>query len=293
MAKTYEFGGFRLEPEHERLWRGEEIKPLEPKMFMVLRMLVEDAPALVPKEKLQALWSSSITSPAKSLNQSIYMIRQALSDEKPYRFIRSRAKRGYEFVAPVKQIDPDVAPLTTVVPIAASDMPRFLSLSTKRTNPQWADIAYYAVEAAHWRLSCAITSSSPYFRFGFKLTGENGRIFGDAAIQSDDPNLIVHVGRNYWDRPGITKRDLFFSGYANGRRLDVDKKVKRVPKVATAKIELIVGRGYETQLLVDGVQCFRHVIPPEICSRVAIMAWGDQDDCSVDIADLSLKAVKG
>jgi len=298
MATTYKFGDFRLEPDQERLWREAEIVPLEPKMFRVLLMLVEDAPALVPKTKLRELWPTrELSSLDKSLNQAIYVIRDALRDKKrnkkPYRFIRSRAKRGYEFVAPVKKSDPDVAPLTTIIPIPASALPSSLALSTKRTNPQWADVAYYSAPAAHWRLACTMTSSSPYFRFGFKLTRENGRIFGDAAIQSDDPNLIVHVGRNYWDRPGITKRDLFVSSYANGRRLDLDRKVKRITKTATAKIELVVGRGFETQLLVDGVSCFRHVIPPEVCSRVAIMAWGDQDDCSVDLADLSLKALKG
>ena len=42
---------------------------------------------------------------------------------------------------------------------------------------------------------------------------ERGRLFGDAAIASQDPNLIVHIGRNNWDRtnPPISSHDIFMT----------------------------------------------------------------------------------
>ncbi len=295
MAVFYEFGRFRLEEDRRRLLGPRGEVPLEPKLFEMLLKLVQDTPSPVTADKLRP--DLNAEQATKLVYQSIYKLRGALHDKKkPYRIIKFRSTRGYEFVADYKRVDTDAPPTPTepafaIAPIHFSAIPRKLTLSTKQINPQGADFGYYSAPATPWRLRCRIATASPYFRLGFKLLGENGRLFGDGSMQSDDPNLIVHIGRNYWDRPGITKRDLFVVGYADGRRLDADKKVTRVTKVATVKVEFIVDSGYEARLLVDGIPCFRHVVPPAICARVAILAWADQDECSVDVTGLLLRTV--
>ena len=46
------FPPFRLDPGNEQLWRDDQLVPLRPKAFAVLRCLVEQAGRLVTKEDL-------------------------------------------------------------------------------------------------------------------------------------------------------------------------------------------------------------------------------------------------
>ena len=61
-----------------------------------------------------------------------------------------------------------------------------------------------------------------------------------------------------------------------------------VPKLE-AEFELRIDRGDRAQVFVNGSPCFSHIVSPNICSRVAILAWGDHDDYRVDVTELSLK----
>lgn len=293
MAVRYLFKNFCLEPTRHRLLKdGDDVTP-GPKVFKLLRILLEDAPETVSKEKLlSSLWPgvdpASLENP---LNQLIHVLRNTLDKQNRRRFVLTRPTFGYAFVADVEKEDSDALPPPRLAPTSSAAMPRVLSLSTKRTNPQWADFGDYSVPPAPWTLRCRLSTESAYFRFGFKLLGKAARLFGSGSIQSDDPNLVVHVARNYWDRPGITKRDLFLAAYVNGRRLDVDRKVCRSAKQVTVTLEFTIDRGHQARLLVDGSSYFSQIVPSVICHRVAILAWGDQDEYRVDVTELALKTV--
>ena len=184
---------------------------------------------------------------------------------------------------------------TKETPRLATPVPTSLSLSTQRSNPQWADYRDYEVEAPRpWVLRCQITTESPYFRFGFKLLGENGRIFGDGSIKSHDANLIVHIGRNNWDRSAlrITAQDIFLTAYMSGNFIEENDKFlfRSAPKLVVP-IELIVDRGYFANLTVNRQKVFRHVMPPEICRRVVLYAWGDREEFFVDVTDLTIRGI--
>jgi DNA-binding winged helix-turn-helix (wHTH) protein len=288
MPKSYLFGQFRMEPEQELLWR--DLKPisLEPRVFAVLKLLVEEAPGLVTHDRLKTLWPDQQDQSlfVRSANQAIYMLRQKLADD----IIRSRPKRGWELVPKVLRRDPDLAP-SEVEPSALSALPKQLILSTKRTNPQLADFGYYLAPRVPWRLRCRVSTKSPYFRFGFKLVALRGALFADTTVQSADPSVVVHIGRNDWDRPSISKRDIFVTAYQFGRLLDVDKRVGPVPRIVSAPIELRVSGGHELRLLFDGRCCFRHAVTPDICQQVAILAWGDTTDFEVSASDVTFSSV--
>jgi hypothetical protein len=171
---------------------------------------------------------------------------------------------------------------------------RLLTLTTQRANPQWADYRDYLVGAAcPWVLRCQITTESPYFRFGLKLLSDRGRVFGDGLIQSYDPNMVIHIGRNDWDRPrmGITAQDIFLTTYMNGIAIEDDTFLFRAEQRLTLPIELLVDETYRASLGVNGQLVSQRIVPPAICGRVSVLAWGDREEFRVDVTDLTIEPV--
>lgn len=100
--RDFVFASFRLDPVNQELWHGEELVPLRPKLFSVLRHLVEHAGRLVTREELRtAAWSTTVVSESV-LRGSIRELRDVLGDDATaVRFVETVPHRGYRFVAPV------------------------------------------------------------------------------------------------------------------------------------------------------------------------------------------------
>src|SRR6188508_3115442 len=100
LQQQYEFGPFRLDTSEHCLRRNGQIVPLEPKVFNLLRVLVENDGRLLQKDELiKEVWPDSFVEEG-NLNRNIAILRKALGDEptgKPY--IETVPKRGYRFVA--------------------------------------------------------------------------------------------------------------------------------------------------------------------------------------------------
>lgn len=101
------FAPFRLDPVNAQLWREEELVPLRPKPFAVLRYLVENPGRLVTKEELnKAVWPGTYVGES-SLKGYIRDLREVLADDPVTpRFIETVARRGYRFIAPVTTTPP-------------------------------------------------------------------------------------------------------------------------------------------------------------------------------------------
>ena len=104
---TRAFPPFRLDTVNEYLWHhrddGDDHRiRLTPKAFAVLRYLVENAGRLVrQREILEAVWPDTFVQP-EVLKSQILGIRRALGDDpKNPRFIETRPRRGYQFIAPI------------------------------------------------------------------------------------------------------------------------------------------------------------------------------------------------
>ncbi|MCK6553493.1 AAA family ATPase [Candidatus Binatia bacterium] len=96
------FPPFRLDPASQQLWHGEALVALRPKLFAVLRYLVENSGRLVTRAELcRAVW------PATAISESVVRgtireLREVLGDEAAAaRFIETVPHRGYRFVASV------------------------------------------------------------------------------------------------------------------------------------------------------------------------------------------------
>src|SRR5271157_3016188 len=113
-----EFPPFRLDTENQCLWRRGDARDderilLTPKAFAVLRHLVEHAGRLVTQDELlEAVWPDTFVQP-EVLKYQIADIRSTLGDHpKNPLFIETLPRRGYRFVAAVREwlpADPSAA----------------------------------------------------------------------------------------------------------------------------------------------------------------------------------------
>jgi TolB-like protein/DNA-binding winged helix-turn-helix (wHTH) protein/Tfp pilus assembly protein PilF len=103
--QRYEFGPFQLDISEHSLLREGQAVPLEPKVFDLLRVLVQNQGRLLQKEELiKEVWPDSFVEEG-NLNRNIAVLRKALGEQssgKPY--IETVPKRGYRFVASVRKI---------------------------------------------------------------------------------------------------------------------------------------------------------------------------------------------
>jgi len=112
-----QFESFRLDTANQCLWHNGEQVALPPKPFAVLRYLVENSGRLITHDELlDALWPETYVQP-QVLRTYMLELRKVLKDDagKP-RFILTLPKRGYRFVAPVKDWA-ETEPFGTELPI--------------------------------------------------------------------------------------------------------------------------------------------------------------------------------
>jgi len=102
MEQGVTFGDYRFDFETGRLWSGEREVRLTPKASAVLKVLVTHAGKPVTKEELfAAVWNGTAVSD-DALTSCIQELRKALADDsRQPRFIETRHRRGYRFVAQI------------------------------------------------------------------------------------------------------------------------------------------------------------------------------------------------
>src|SRR5262245_37137594 len=104
-GRFYEFGDFRLDPEGKTLFCQDKPIALTPKVFDTLHFMVKHAGRLLEKDELmQNLWQDRFVEES-NLTFNIKMLRRALQDDVHHpRFIETVPRRGYRFIAQVKEI---------------------------------------------------------------------------------------------------------------------------------------------------------------------------------------------
>jgi len=95
----YQFGPFELDIATVELREGDKACNLEPQVFSLLALLVENRERLVSKEEIiDTVWDGRVVSDA-ALASRVKSARQALGDTgKSQRFIRTIHGKGYRFV---------------------------------------------------------------------------------------------------------------------------------------------------------------------------------------------------
>jgi len=120
---TYLFGPFRADRTAYRVSKGATALDLTPKLLDLLFYLLERPATLVTKEQLlDAIWpDANVTDNA--LAQAVSELREALGDSASApTYIRTVARRGYRFIAPVElEQAPGPGPGRQVAPAIESD----------------------------------------------------------------------------------------------------------------------------------------------------------------------------
>lgn len=99
----YRFGAFELDTAKVELREGERVRPIEPQVFALLALLVENSERLVSKDEIiEKVWDGRVVSEA-AVASRIKSARQALGDDgKTQRCIRTIRGQGFRFVADVR-----------------------------------------------------------------------------------------------------------------------------------------------------------------------------------------------
>jgi TolB-like protein/DNA-binding winged helix-turn-helix (wHTH) protein/Flp pilus assembly protein TadD len=110
--RFYEFGLFRLDPNRQRLFRGDEVVSLSPKAIQTLILLVENRGKLLERETLMdALWPDVVVEDA-NLTVAVSQLRKALNQNGDNaEFIETIPRVGYRFVADICEVIKEPTPL--------------------------------------------------------------------------------------------------------------------------------------------------------------------------------------
>jgi len=120
IRSVYEFADFRLDPANRQLlYEGKDV-PLPGRVFDALLLLVSRPGELVTKEEmLSTVWQESFVEEA-NLTVAISTLRRALQED-PHdrRYIQTIARRGYRFIAEVRELEPSPRPSPVHKPVSA------------------------------------------------------------------------------------------------------------------------------------------------------------------------------
>jgi adenylate cyclase len=132
MEQGVRFGGYQFDIDTGRLWLGQGEIRLTPKAAAVLKVLVTHAGEPVSKERLFASVWNGLAVSDDALTSCVQELRKALEDDpRQPRFIETRHRRGYRFVASLvagttpnafEETQPASAEVTAIAVLPFADM---------------------------------------------------------------------------------------------------------------------------------------------------------------------------
>lgn len=211
-AMRYRFGPFELDTARVELRADGEARPVEPQVFALITLLVENRERLVSKDEiLEKVWDGRVVSDS-ALTSRVKAARQALGDDgKAQRYIRTIHGQGLRFVADVKTIAPEPAAVEVVAPAPRADatvaaqpsiavLPFQLVGGTGRLAPIAEALPYELItELARLRwLLVTARGSSFRLRSAEVEPDEVGRLLGvsyclSGTVDVGDAHLVVTV----------------------------------------------------------------------------------------------------
>jgi predicted ATPase/DNA-binding winged helix-turn-helix (wHTH) protein len=208
-----QFETFELDTSNECLWRSGVQIALPPKPFAVLRYLVENPGRLVTHDELmEALWPETYVQP-QVLRTYVLDLRKVLGDDAGQpRFIQTVPKRGYCFVAPVKDVQGThlCQPQGSVEPQRMSHATPVEAHSSSANSSLVANIQGREEEQERLR-ACQDLVAAAQRQVVF-VTGEAGigkTALVDAFLRQDAPRLRGYVARGQCVE-GLGKREDYY-----------------------------------------------------------------------------------
>ena len=241
-AMIYRFGHFELDMARVELRAAGAACPVEPQVFALLALLVENRERLVSRDELiEKVWDGRVVSDA-AVASRIKSARQALGDDgKTQRFIRTVHGQGFRFVAEVRSVQGAAA-----------------IQGTGRSGPG-AEVAHTDAAPASEGASRPSIAVLP-----FRLVGDAGP---HAAIADALPHdLITELARLHW---------LFVTARGSSFRL-------RTANPDMTEIGQLLGVRYCLTGMVEAAGTRLGVTVELADTRNAGIVWADRFDGSVD-----------
>lgn len=222
----YEFGPFRLDTVQQLLLRDGQVVPLPLKDLEILLVLVDRCGQVVKKEELlDKVWPGTFVEEG-NLTRHVSSLRQALGEgQEGKHYIETIPKRGYRFVAPVREGPKG---------ISAEDRAVSAAEATPRVRRRWLApvLTSGAVLAVVAGLVLWLTMSRPALSFASR----------DWVLITDFENT---TGEPRFDKALLTAFtvDLEQSNYSNVfPRARVEAALKRMGKGAEQTVDEALGR---------------------------------------------------
>lgn len=205
---SFEFGDFCLKTNERILLRQGRPVPLTPKTLQLLFLLVENHGQIVEKKDLiEAIWSDSFVEEG-NLTFTVSLLRKALNDDKQTsRFIETVSKRGYRFVAEVKEI-----PAANIS--VQSNLEKIIFNEQSKRKNLFALLAvgilfFGLIAFGFWFLKTkTFASNVPVLTepFALEKLSTDGKVF-NAVISPDGKNIIYSSGA-YYENKSVWLRQL-------------------------------------------------------------------------------------
>jgi len=123
----YEFGPYRLDAADRLLLRDGHHIPLTPKAFETLLALVENGGHVIDKSELiKKVWPDTFVEEV-NLAKNVSCLRKILGEDQSEQYIETIPKRGYRFVASVKEFWDEPAASPVQSPVQSMVMPQSMA----------------------------------------------------------------------------------------------------------------------------------------------------------------------
>ena len=117
-SQDFEFGSFRLRTGDGVLLKNGEVVALTPKAFQILILLVRQHGKLITKDEImREVWAETFVEES-SIIRNISVLRKILLDDASNCYIETFHRRGYRFVAPMREIAAEMPTEIAVLPFA-------------------------------------------------------------------------------------------------------------------------------------------------------------------------------
>lgn len=155
----------------------------------------------------------------------------------------------------------------------------------RETAPQRADsriVPLVEYRGQNITVRGIFSTSSRYFRFGFKYYDAREQLFGPGSIQTLGQNIVIHIGRNT-DNP-----IWFLTAYRGSYRVGQDRPIDgtfdwneaqfafEISSSDTVAVLLNGQRVYEMFFVLDGMPC------------LALLGWSDEHEFLCELRDVKL-----
>jgi DNA-binding winged helix-turn-helix (wHTH) protein/TolB-like protein len=153
----YEFGPFQLDPPERLLLCDGHPVAMTPKAFDLLVVLVERCGHLVEKDELmKAVWHGSFVEEG-NLSVTVSFLRKALNDDRGlHKYIETVSKRGYRFVAEVREVgerEPEHTPARPQLDEVQLEAPEAQKIQFSPVGAQ--PVTFTSRKALRWGASAA------------------------------------------------------------------------------------------------------------------------------------------